>query len=150
MPAVPVQIGTISDTALQYARDYLEGYQGQYLFYQYSENVYYLFLSDKIEETQDGTGIFVDAPYTSIRLTYDDYDVSQIPPDSPSHWLSHKYVSTNTTFTFVPYTDMLYYCSVGFNPRLIDGGEFYGFSTVACLCIGFGFVLCSRIFRRLI
>lgn len=142
----PSYVGTMSSTVIGYAKDYLQGSQQDYLFWQADQNDYYLCLCDHIH--YESGQYVLDNEFTEIHIVYDPRDY-QIPNDEPTNYRSYVTVY-NQTGLFTPYSGELFYCSIGTNPRLQEGGEFYGFAAISCMCIGFCFVLVTRLFRRLV
>lgn len=147
MALTPTYIGTMSNTAISYAKDYVTGSTQDYLFFQTSANDYYLFFSDSIEINSNG--VYYVASPVEFHIVYDQQNF-QNPNDEPTNWRIYRSdYQVNTYFEFLPYNGELFYCSIGENLRLREGGEFYGFSAICCMLLCFGFVLVSRIFKRL-
>ena len=83
-----------------------------------------------------------------------DGSISSITLDGTSRRTDFEYKSAyyfyeKSSVTINYSSGDMVYSSLDDFPHLIDGGEFYGFASCCLLCIGFGFMLISRIFRRL-
>lgn len=118
---------TIGTQPLQYARDWLTGYRGEYLFFRGGEDEYYIIRGDIDFETMTCPDARVDLIY----YAYSDrngryYQIATF---------EHQDVTVSGS------AGMLLYASDEKFPHLISGGEFYVFQTV-CLLV-FGFVLCA-------
>lgn len=124
--------GTIATQPLQYARDWLSGYRGEYLFFRGGEDEYYLVRGDIDFDTLSCSDARVDLiyyAYTDRNGRY--YEIATF---------EHETVSINNS------SHVLMYASDSRYPHLISGGEFYALAALLFVSVGFCSLAFSRIF----
>lgn len=128
----PAQIGA---TPLQYARDWVSGYTGEYIFFRASQDEYYLIRGDIDFDTLSGSDCRIDLIYAAFSA------------NSGSYYQIETFEGED--FTLSNPNDCIIYGSDDLYPSLISGGDKYVFSVLVALCIGFCFCLFDRVLRRL-
>ena len=171
-PSITLTSVTVSkavyDTAVfDIARAYLEGYSGDYYFFQYALNDYVL-LYDLDEPvisdnglTCSGCQVVEITKGTGLPLVSDDYSISGTLVGTEEQVLSAHAIKSEYTEIYRTYTayysnpvsvvrnNYLCYSSYDNYPHLIEGVQNYAFiGLVACVAVAV-FKLGDRLFRRI-
>ncbi|MBQ8921416.1 MAG: hypothetical protein IJ060_04550 [Oscillospiraceae bacterium] len=120
--ALSVYSGSVSGTPLQVARDYLEGWYGDYFFCRLDDDSYILIMAGEIDDNMYATDcsiVEINAIPNQIGFA-GGYEIqsgysSGIQISNPNHYLA--------------------YSSEPDYPKLVEGGENYGFATVVLLLV---------------
>lgn len=132
-----VYSGTISATPLQIARDFLEGYTGDYYFFRAAEDGYILVLTDN---------------WDMDSMSCSDCDLFLIAYDRYSGGLSTYFSYYYQDFGALTVSNPNYYLAYGSAeglPHLVEGVENYAFAQILLLVSMCLFCFVDRVFRHI-
>lgn len=167
LTSVSVSTAVYDDTAVQIARDFLQGYSGEYFFFQYSPTTYVLLYdfdnavklptsfscnSASVFEINVSTGLPLVNTVYSINGTLVGTEEQVLSATAQNSKYTNLYKSYSYAYDSpisITLNDYVSYSSYPGSPHLIQGVENYAFFAV-CLFVGFCiFRLCDRLFRRI-
>lgn len=138
--------GMINNTYLQYAKDAVEGYTGEYYFFRYDDNEYVLLLFDEYTLTEYGTGwtLAAESPevivFDRIQTTINGYQTSIAYRETHANY--------DGVLTVQNYDGIVSYASLENFPHLIEGVQNYEYAQILILCMCVCFVLLDRVYAH--
>lgn len=133
--ALSVYSGSVSGTPLQVARDYLEGWYGDYFFCRLDDDSYCLIMAGEIDDNFYATDCEI-------------VEINQIPNQMGFNAGYEIQVGYSSGVQITNNNHYLAYSSEADYPHLLEGGENYGFAQVVLLLVILFYNVFYNIFKH--